>query len=102
MYLDDIIAIHSRLSNVPAALRATANTAGTPAVLIACKTAREAEVVAWFIRHARADMIALLKELGERKEAEQAEMFTDAAQEARPSTLGIDSTTAPELPEVRT
>ncbi len=74
MTLDDIIAIHSRLSNVPKELRATANTAGTPAVLIACRTAREAELVAWFIRNARADMITLLTELGERKELEQAEM----------------------------
>ncbi len=78
MTLDDVIAIHSRLSNVPCELRATAHTAGTPAVLIACKTAREAELVAWFIRHARADMIMLLTELGERREAEQAEMFSDA------------------------
>lgn len=74
MYLDDIIAIHSRLSNVPKELRATAHSYGAPAVLIACKTAREAELVAQFIRHARADMCTLLTELGERKELEQAEM----------------------------
>ncbi len=74
MFLDDVIAIHSRLTNVPKELRATAHTAGTPAVLIACKTAREAELVAFFIRHAHSDICLLLTELGERREAEQLAM----------------------------
>jgi hypothetical protein len=71
MTLDDIIAIHSRLTNVPKELRATAHTAGTPAVLIACETQREAELVTFFVRHARSDILTLLTELGERREAEQ-------------------------------
>ncbi len=74
MTLDDIIGIHSRLSNVPKELRATAHTHGPPVVMVTCKTAREAELVAQFIKHAREDMCALLKELGERKELEQAEL----------------------------
>ncbi len=74
MYLDDIIAIHSRLSNVPKELRATATTYGLPVVTITCKTEQQARLVADFIRHARADMCLLLKELGERREAEQMEL----------------------------
>ncbi len=74
MFLDDVIAIHSRLSNVPKELRATATTYGLPVVMVTCRTAREAELVAWFIRHARQDMCTLLAELGERKEEEQLAM----------------------------
>lgn len=74
MTLGDIIGIHSRLSNVPKELRATAHTYGPPVVMVTCKTPREAELVAQFIRHAREDICTLLTELGERKEIEQVEM----------------------------
>ncbi len=77
MTLDDMIGIHSRLSNVPKELRATAHSYGPPVVMVTCKTAREAELVAQFIRHARRDMCLLLKELGERREAEQMELFNE-------------------------
>lgn len=74
MFLDDIIAIHRRLSSVPVELRATATTYGLPVVTVTCKTEQQARLIADFIKHARADMCLLLKELGERKELEQAEM----------------------------
>ena len=89
MYLDDVIAIHSRLTNVPKELRATAHTYGPPVVMVTCKTVREAELVAQWIRHAREDMCTLLAELGERKEAEQLAMdFTGAMAELREAVGG--------------
>lgn len=69
-----LIAIRERAAAVPAELRVSAHSYGTPAVLIPCRTAREAEVVAGFVRLARADIVALLAQLGEHVEPMQAAM----------------------------
>lgn len=60
-----LAAIRDRAAAAPAELRATAHTYGAPTVLILCRTAREAEAVAAFVRSARADIAALLAELGQ-------------------------------------
>ncbi len=69
-----LTAIRERAAAAPAEIRATAHTFGSPAVLIPCRTAHEAEAVAAFVRQARADIAALLTEIGEPIEPAQAMM----------------------------
>lgn len=69
-----LTAIRERAAAVPAELRATAHTYGAPAVLIPCRTNREAEAIAAFVQWARSDIAALLKALGEPLEPAQAVM----------------------------
>lgn len=69
-----LVNIRQRAAAVPAELRATAHSYGAPCVLISCRTAHEAEAVATFIHQARADIAALLAEVGEPVEPVQAVM----------------------------
>lgn len=69
-----LAAIRERALAAPAELRATAHSYGAPCVMIPCRTAREAEAVAAFVRAARPDIAALLAELGEPIDPAQAMM----------------------------
>jgi hypothetical protein len=70
-YSTTFFGLTEQFQGVPANLRATAHTYGPPAVLISCRTAREAEAVAAFVRQARGDIAALLAEAGEPVEPAQ-------------------------------
>lgn len=69
-----LAAIRQRAAAVAPELRATAHTYGVPCVMISCRSAKEAETVAAFVRQARADIAALLAEVGEPVEPAQAVM----------------------------
>lgn len=69
-----LAAIRDRVAAVPAEIRATAHTYGAPCVMISCRSAKEAELIAAFVRSARADIAALLTELGEPVEPVQEAM----------------------------
>jgi hypothetical protein len=69
-----LIAIRERAAAVSTDLRATAHSYGAPCVMIPCQSARQAEAVAIFVRAARADIAALLAEVGEPIEPAQAVM----------------------------
>lgn len=71
---ETLAAIRERAAAVPADLRATAHTYGAPCVLIPCRSAKEAQAVAAFVRAARADIAALLAEAGEHVEPAQTVM----------------------------